>query len=166
MSHLTPILWIINLNLFFNTQHKHCLLQDTLSNKWTEAHSYGVLQHSVAVAQNLFTLHWNYLFPCLFLLCSPQTIKQPVIWPAKQGLFRSSKELQFWTGSYGEPCELQVKQEREEGDVGRGCYKQKAHWRKLGVQNIAVFHWLSCCQAGKKKSLFLLSSHVASCQRC
>ena len=38
--------------------------------------------------------------------------------------------------------------------VARGCYKQKVHWRKLGVQSAVAFHWvvtvshwLSCCLA-------------------
>lgn len=28
-------------------------------------------------------------------------------------------------------------------DVGRGPYKQRVHWRKLGIQSVVAFHWLS-----------------------
>ena len=30
-----------------------------------------------------------------------------------------------------------------EGTVGRGCYKQKVHWRKLGIWRVLAFHWLN-----------------------
>ena len=30
------------------------------------------------------------------------------------------------------------------GEVKTGCYKQKVHWRKLGVRSMVAFHWLSC----------------------
>ena len=33
---------------------------------------------------------------------------------------------------------------RGEREVGRDCYKQKSHGRKLGVQSTVAFHWLSC----------------------
>ena len=28
--------------------------------------------------------------------------------------------------------------------MSRDCYKQKVHWRKLGVWSIVSFHWLNC----------------------
>ena len=55
---------------------------------------------------------------------------------------------------------------RGEGGVGRGSYKQKVHWSKLGVQGVVDFHWLNCDRVslaelllGKKK-IFLPSGMV------
>ena len=33
---------------------------------------------------------------------------------------------------------------RGEGEVGRGCYKQKGPWRKLGAWRTVPCHWLHC----------------------
>ena len=27
-------------------------------------------------------------------------------------------------------------------EFGRGCYKSKVHWNKLGVGSVVAFHWL------------------------
>ena len=48
----------------------------------------------------------------------------------------------------GETYRSPVKQVRGnfykgEEAVARGCYKQKVHWRKLGVQSVVAFHWQS-----------------------
>ena len=50
-----------------------------------------------------------------------------------------------------------------EGEMGRGYYKQKVHWRKLGVWSIVAFqgfnltvsHWLSC-----SNSTFLIKRKI------
>ena len=55
---------------------------------------------------------------------------------------------------------------RRERRVGLGYYKQRAHWRKLGVLSVVAFHWLSCCSfslAGQlpgKEKIFLLRPGV------
>ena len=56
----------------------------------------------------------------------------------------------------------------------RDCYKQKIHWRKLGVWSIVSFHWLNCdCLSlaefstgkGKIFLLLLVLSRVTFCWR-
>ena len=61
------------------------------------------------------------------------------------GLCRSSKLL-LGTCNYGEPHASPLKQRKgklREGEVGRGCYKQKVHCGKLGVGGTVSLHWLS-----------------------
>ena len=41
-----------------------------------------------------------------------------------------------------------------EGEAGRNCYKQKVHWRKLGLRSMVAFHWLDRCQAKRKNFSF------------
>ena len=51
-------------------------------------------------------------------------------------------------GKYGKPHASLVKQKRRNllrrRGPRRGCYKPQIHWRKLRVQSIVAFHWLSC----------------------
>lgn len=66
----------------------------------------------------------------------------------KTGLFVNSKDSHFRTcsllelqappGNRGEEHFL-----RRERGIGKGCYKQRAYWRKLGVWSVVAFHWLS-----------------------
>lgn len=68
--------------------------------------------------------------------------KQACFFTSKTGLSGSSKELELWkTTSKSSKGEETL---YREGEVGRGCYKQKVYWRKLGFWSIAAFHWLSC----------------------
>ena len=56
-----------------------------------------------------------------------------------------------------------------EGEAGRNCYKQKVHWRKLGLRSMVAFHWLDWCQAKRKNFSFFSwweSSSVICCGRC
>ena len=49
--------------------------------------------------------------------------------------------------SYGETLTLRKRERntlRRKEEVGRGHYKQKVHWSKLGAQSVVAFHWLSC----------------------
>ena len=64
---------------------------------------------------------------------------------------------------------------REEG-AGRGYYKQRVHWRKLGAQSVVAFHWLSitvshwlgCCQAERNSSFLRMGGkeQLSSYQVC
>ena len=63
-----------------------------------------------------------------------------------RGLFESCKELPSWICNYGKPHASQVKQRifsyRGQREGRRHCYKQKVHWRKLGVCYVVAFNWL------------------------
>ena len=67
----------------------------------------------------------------------------------KTSLFKKAKncnlDMQLWQST----CKSSKAKQRRlfyrgEGEVGRDCYKQKVHWRKLEVQSVVAFHWLSC----------------------
>ena len=68
---------------------------------------------------------------------------------SKTGLSGSSKELQLNSlcacggghASAGKTKDRKLL--RGEREVGRDCYKQKSHWRKLGAQSTVAFHWLT-----------------------
>lgn len=71
------------------------------------------------------------------------TLNLPVILPAKVGLFRNRRELQFGASRLWQN-HRQVGRTREGGRSWGCCYKHKAHWCKLGTGSIVVSHWLSC----------------------
>ena len=82
--------------------------------------------------------------------CCPKTIKQPVTFTRKIGLFGNSKEWQIrtchlWqtTGKYMEQKRGRFF-DRGERRVERRCYKQRTHQRKPQVWSIVAFHWLNC----------------------
>ena len=77
-------------------------------------------------------------------------------------------ESQRETHNYSEAMDKPGEQSKALFPEGRGgsqegCYKQKAHWRKLGVGSIVASHWLSCVYlslAGlllSEETIFLLS---------
>ena len=49
-------------------------------------------------------------------------------WPTTCKTGKAKEKKDFYTG---------------EREFGRGCYKRKVHWRKLGFWNMVGFHWLS-----------------------
>jgi len=67
-------------------------------------------------------------------------VKQPVIFTIIMGLLGNSREIAVWdeqaiakaTGRSTEQRKGMLLY-REKGEVGRGCYKQKGHWCKLGI---------------------------------
>ena len=67
------------------------------------------------------------------------------------GFFGNGKELQFearnprqTTGKTREQTRGTFFYRGEAPAHPTGCYKQRAHWRKLGVGSVVAFHWLSC----------------------
>lgn len=66
----------------------------------------------------------------------------------KMGFSRSSQKLYLGRYNHGEPLATPVKQRKgnsyREGEVGRGCYKRKAHWMKVKMQSMVDFRWLNC----------------------
>ena len=92
------------------------------------------------------------------------------------GLFGNNKDLQFrtcnlwWSTGKSREQKRGTFFYREEG-VGRGYYKPRVHWRKLGVQSVMAFHWLSCVtvshwlgswRARRNCSFLLLGSKVST----
>ena len=68
---------------------------------------------------------------------------------SKTGLSGSSKELQLNSlcACGGGHASAGKTKDRKlltgESEVGRDCYKQKSHGRKLGAQSTVAFHWLT-----------------------
>lgn len=75
------------------------------------------------------------------------TLKIKVILPVEMGLLGNNRDMQSdiskllakpQTSPQNKPEEWSLIEEME----GRweGCYKQKGHWSKLGIQNMVAFH--------------------------
>ena len=156
VPHLTPVLWITVYSSILSSNtvssKTHCPLND-LKNR--------VLWSSRAFCSSSSKPSSHYIeaisSPVCFCSVNLKHYKRASYFTHKTGFTWEQQRIAILdTYLWRTTCMSGLTKERRRG-TGRGCYKQKVHWRELGVQSIVVFYWLSYCQARRKPFFFLLA---------
>ena len=91
-------------------------------------------------------MEWKYLSQA----CVNLKINLPVISPEKKWVYSGTTEdSNLGQATHAKTTDTSAEQRgrvlfcRGRMRVGKGYYKQKIHWYKLGAGSVMVFHWLS-----------------------